>query len=380
MNPQEVLSIIVDLCDLPTFIPQANLSPKKNKLLKQGPTLAKLYATGTTSSSCRTEISKAEKLVETGNPLIILELESFEADFPLIPDGFVSIPADKALGANLAYGRLKTRSGIVSTWILQQGKSTQNISRSLRLNLLRLHAEQEALDLMLKQIHRKNIPINSEQVFINELDEYFKEKTKLINRSKWGGIYQSAILSAFDACEQVTKPSNRLNMIDRYEGTHRQIWNMVEDYQIRRASIRVVPVIEVKQGGITVNKNVTLNQSGTGNIANISEFMSNITNQINNNLEKSASTDEVKILMQQLADQIKSISDKIDPKQIKRMGNDLETISKEMTLPEPRKEWYELSIKGLKEAAEAVGEIAVPIIATLKKLIPDFFTLILNVM
>jgi hypothetical protein len=41
-----------------------------------------------------------------------------------------------------------------------------------------------------------------------------------------------------------------------------------------------------------------------------------------------------------------------------------------MAQAEPRQAWYELSIKGLKDAAETVGEIALPIISTLQKIAP----------
>ena len=52
------------------------------------------------------------------------------------------------------------------------------------------------------------------------------------------------------------------------------------------------------------------------------------------------------------------------------MGKNLKRLSDELAEPEPDRAWYEVSLKGLKEAAEAVGEIAAPVVATVKKLIP----------
>jgi len=119
-----------------------------------------------------------------------------------------------------------------------------------------------------------------------------------------------------------------------------------------------------------VDKNVTITQSGTGDVATVAEYMSHVITQVNNNLQQSSASDEVNQLVKQLADQISAISGKIDPKQTQRMGSDLQTLTNEVKQPEPRRDWYELSLKGLKEAAEAVGEIAAPIIATVKILIP----------
>jgi hypothetical protein len=44
------------------------------------------------------------------------------------------------------------------------------------------------------------------------------------------------------------------------------------------------------------------------------------------------------------------------------MGRDLATLSEEMASPKPRRQWYELSIEGLKEAAQAVGDVGKPIL------------------
>jgi len=46
------------------------------------------------------------------------------------------------------------------------------------------------------------------------------------------------------------------------------------------------------------------------------------------------------------------------------MGKNLEALSKEVASDEPDRQWYEVSLGGLKEAAQAVGEIAKPILNT----------------
>lgn len=370
VEAHQILSIVSGLCELPTLVPETAKPPAINKLLRQGPALARLYASSTLSRSAPQKAKQAQALVEAGNPLIVVELAQHESSFPFPPEGFLSVPAEEVLGVNVAFGRLSTRVGPIRTWVLQCGNATQHQSRMLRLCLMRLHAEQETLDLVLKQIHRKRLLNPPDPSIVDEIDAYFNQKIRLIDRAEWGGIGQSAVLAAFDAAEEVTPPATRQNLIDRYTGARRQVWKKIEEYQIRRASIRVVPVVNVSEGGYYVDKSVTINQSGTGNIANVAEFMSQVTNQVTNNLEKSSSTDEVKALVKKLGDQITAISSSVDPKQTQRMGSDLQTLSNEMAQPEPRKAWYELSLKGLKEAAEAVGEIAGPIVATVSKLLP----------
>jgi hypothetical protein len=366
LKPYQILSILVGLCELPTFVPPVSTPPSMNKLLRQGAALAKLYAKGTINRTS-SKASRAHGLVEAGNPLLIVELKPYESCFPLVLDGFVPISKEKVFGANLVFGRVKSRSGIVNVWVIQRGEATKEQSRSLRLCILRLHAEQEALDITLKQIKRRRIMNSSEQEIIDKFDHYFNNKTQLINRTKYAGINQSAVLAAFDASEQITAPATRQNLINRYQGARLQVWRKIEDYQIRRATSRLVAITEINAGVLNV-KNTIIN--GNSGIVNIAEMMIDVTNTVTNNMEKSSLTDDVKVLMKELTDQITAISSEIDPKQAQRLGSDLQSLSNEMAQAEPRQAWYELSIKGLKDAAETVGEIALPIISTLQKIAP----------
>ena len=52
------------------------------------------------------------------------------------------------------------------------------------------------------------------------------------------------------------------------------------------------------------------------------------------------------------------------------MARDVESLCKETASSKPRRKWYEMSIEGLKEAAEAVGEVGKPILKTVGKLLP----------
>jgi hypothetical protein len=207
-----------------------------------------------------------------------------------------------------------------------------------------------------------------EESAVERLNEYFNERTWLVQRKEWSGIGQSAIVDALDAADDVTLPGTRANFVNRYQGALKQVWKKVDEYQQRRLSTRLVKVVVIKDGGIYMEKQVVV--SAVGSIVNIAEYMSNVTNTINNNLESSHVSAEAKSLINQLTEQINAISTKADPKFTTQMGDDLQTLSKEAAKPEPRRKWYALSLQGLKEAAEAVGAIAAPILATVAKLTP----------
>jgi GTP-binding protein EngB required for normal cell division len=111
-----------------------------------------------------------------------------------------------------------------------------------------------------------------------------------------------------------------------------------------------------------------VNVSGTGNIINVAEYMSNVTSTVNNNLAQSDADSEIQDLITELNRQIENVASNADPIHVKKMGKNLERLSEELASEEPEKRWYEVSLDGLKEAAEAVGEIANPVLKIIGKL------------
>jgi uncharacterized protein YjbI with pentapeptide repeats len=89
---------------------------------------------------------------------------------------------------------------------------------------------------------------------------------------------------------------------------------------------------------------------------------------VHQNLTKSPATDEVKLLVRQLIEQIQTIANKVPSAATTQMGEDAVILSREMAKPTPRREWYELSATGLKDAATAAGEIGKPLLEIVAKL------------
>lgn len=122
-----------------------------------------------------------------------------------------------------------------------------------------------------------------------------------------------------------------------------------------------------------MTQNVTIS-GGTIGVLNVAEYMQNVTNTVNQNLAGATNAPEdVKSLVAQLAQEVETAGNQIPPEQApqaQKMGKNLEALSREVASPEPERAWYEVSLKGLKEAAETVGELGKPIAATLAKLMP----------
>jgi hypothetical protein len=371
VTAEGALAIATDLCALPTWVPGGTGPERQWKpLLRQGPALAHLYrrASSATTPGAAAVAGPCDALVRPGNPVLLIELHA--STRVELPSSFTTLPVESTRGATLAFGRLRTKAGVVNTWVVHPGRAERTDLRSLRLCLMRLHAEQEALDIVLQELQARRILSEPSIDIADDLNGYLNKATRLIGRESWAGISQSAIVSAFEAAEQVTPAASRANRTERFDGARRQVWRKIEDYQARRAAIRVVSVTNVERGATYVEKSVTTNVTGHGNIVNVADFMSNVTNTVNQQLTQSAAPDDVQALIKQLVKQIEEIATKIEPQKTQQLGADVEALTKEVTSPQPRKKWYELALESIKETATTIGEVGKPILDTVKTLAP----------
>ena len=107
-----------------------------------------------------------------------------------------------------------------------------------------------------------------------------------------------------------------------------------------------------------------------GAIANVAQYMSDVTSSVTQQVDGCAASDDIKELVKELAERIAAIDSSVGPEQAKQMARDLKTLSEEMAKSQPRRKWYELSLEGIKEAAVAIGEIGKPIVETVTRLTP----------
>jgi hypothetical protein len=82
-----------------------------------------------------------------------------------------------------------------------------------------------------------------------------------------------------------------------------------------------------------VEKHYEINASGQGNIINIAEYMTGVTNTVNQNVSQSSTSDDVKELIRTLAAQLGAAAPKIDTEIAERMGSDLKALSEEIKNP-----------------------------------------------
>ncbi|HWZ83210.1 MAG TPA: hypothetical protein VNW47_11320 [Terriglobales bacterium] len=208
-----------------------------------------------------------------------------------------------------------------------------------------------------------------------KVQRYFEGALELLTHKKSHGFQQSEILKAALEWQELVRPGERETLLAKLNEAVPNYRRNIEQL-IRRADgearqpaqlANYVQNVFVTEGDFNMS---SINTSGTGNIVNVAEYMVGVTNSVNQNVNNSQTSSEVKDLVKVLMENIAKIGPSVDPNIAKQMADDVKVLSEELTRPAPRKAWYEISLKGLKEAAEAIGEIGKPILETAMKLFP----------
>ena len=119
--------------------------------------------------------------------------------------------------------------------------------------------------------------------------------------------------------------------------------------------------------------NVTL---GNGTVVHGDIVVANSIRDSFNRVNESMRNDELKEALQRLASQVGELIPHLDSEGAKRAADDLDTLTKEVSREQPRRQWWELSLNGLKEAATAVKEIGQPVLESVTFLLTNLPNLI----
>ena len=124
-------------------------------------------------------------------------------------------------------------------------------------------------------------------------------------------------------------------------------------------------VFNVK-GDVNMNNGKQINVHGTvqGNVF-IGEKIEGVTANIN----ASNASEETKSKLKELTEAVKNMVPNLDEKLQTKVAKNLERLTTEVVAQEPDRDWYEVSAKGLMEAAQTVSEvIGGPVIAAVKSI------------
>jgi uncharacterized protein YjbI with pentapeptide repeats len=130
-------------------------------------------------------------------------------------------------------------------------------------------------------------------------------------------------------------------------------------------------VIKVEKVVMGDDKSQNIDFKGAQNVSvgNINQVAANTISNAFNTVVQSSAPQELKVELEKLNQAVAEMVKRLPEEKQREVAQDLKTLTDEATSGSPRQKWYELSAQGLMEAAEALGEVAKPVITITKSIL-----------
>jgi len=365
----ECLELVRSCLKVSVRVPSAKNLEQAYELCCIGEPLARHYLNSSTPRVSGENSITEDWWITPGDPVLLIE--SRQGEVSSLPRTARFVRQLDFAEITIHHFRVEYRSRATAVWFLQIAENGDfDVVRRLRIHLLRLHAEIETLKTIFRAVIRQRLNPKTDSI-----QRYFQQSLRLLMHKQSHGFRQSEILRAALEWQELVSPGERETLLTKLHDIRpshlRNIGSLTAlPHLASRRPVELPQQIRdlILLGDLNMNQNITT--SGIGNIVNVAEYMANVSNSVNQNVNKSQSSGEVKELIKLLMDRIATASSSVDRNIAKQMGDDVKVLSEEINRPEPRKKWYEFTLKSIKEAAEAIGEVGKPILETALRLLP----------
>lgn len=319
-------------------------------LISAGKQLAEAYEVATALRGVGPD-SKA--LVKHSKPVIVVESK---ATINLSP-GFKIVPIeDEYCQVALGLHRLENGMGI-PVWIISpiasvgQSSSRYSAIRALRVCILRLHAEYQCFQKTVQTALATGIAANTSEC--QALQTFLNKTVRKITR-----LEQSADEEFSD--EALTKAIRAQAALS--PDLMRDAMDLLSKLEIRRNVYRKTEEFLLQQNAYYMNQDLR-NANVVGSV--VGAGMENVTvSKVNSKIDIVKAQTEVS----KLAEELKKILPSLEPEKAAEAAKGLETLQAGVNSPPADPKWWELSLKGIKDAAKSVAAISGPVLATVDTL------------
>lgn len=379
MNENSFLSVIESFLALPAAVALPIYNNSTCDLQLAGLRLANLYLHASTMTAHQIDPSLQNWWIKDCIPLILVEYKDYEIEF--LPKIARSVEKLGEFDIDLSHFWVNRKGRPIRVWLLEfSGYSDFDVVRRLRLNLLRLHAEQECLKEILRLIAQHKIVFKVGTEASNCLQEYLNHATKIISKKKIYGLPQSEILKAALEYEDIVSEGERASLLSQLKKIRKNVFRKIENYTKHEDKLpqdiyfinKPTGDVIFVQGKVKVNKierhtmtkiSVTL---GDGTVFHGDFVVAKNIEDSFNKAQESQVVDELREKLKELSSLIAKLCEQLPEERAEEVARDLHSFVNEATGKKPRKKWYELSAKGLIEAAKTVVSISGPIVTTVK--------------
>lgn len=372
-----LLGTIRDVLKLPTAVRQLDGAPHQQPLGRQGAALAKLYAQATSRTADWTKPTVPTQFVWPGSPVAVVEYEIDPArslaEVTGVPARSDVVQPGAVGGLAVTHATLATGGKNVGIWMIGHTRQEADAARRLRLCILRLHAEQQALGQMLRWMAKGTIQYQPNTPTADRLEEYLNQATHTIFQKAHNGVAQTSLHDIMAAYEWVMSPSERNVLLQQLEHARRQVRLKLERFtQLQGGGPRQM---YVEIAGDITGGNLTIMGNGPQQTVNIDYGQGNTFNgdaiaagYIKDSFNKAsgAAGNELQEALAELTKTVAAMAEKLDTDQQRQATRKLKALAEEATDPKPDKSALEFNGKGLIDAAKTVAEMVGPVTTAVK--------------
>jgi hypothetical protein len=379
LSGDDCVATVASFLDLPTKVTQAYEKPSVSPLYKQGASLAKLYLHASAKLVGFSSSMPNTGLICPGRPMVLFEYDSREVRS--LPKRARIVQQHKGGEGALSFAWIFHKGQEFGIWFIEhearKGKSLRQLLsavRQRRLSLLRLHAEQQVIKNVLRQLVIGTIEFRPHSPAGDALQEYLRKAMKILSRDHWQGFSQKTIIETFNAHEDLVGKEERVILLEQLQQARRQIFNKIKSYtQIRelaRPKLHFVNTgtVQIAEKIIRGGDNVTVT---TVKIGDGNTFHGDViaAGKIQNSFNKAVESDiseETRNAVKELTIVVGKLCEHLESSEAQTVSRDLETFVNEATAEKTRANWLKITGEGLIEAAKTVAIMAEPVATAVK--------------
>ena len=343
------VALLQAILELPVRLRSKVATAKTQGLVHAGDLLAKHFLLAST----RRGVAAQPWWFSAGAPAIVLDhYNGWGVEQLPLPPHTREVLDLPLMGIRLSHAWLQINHQLCSTWIISRGKGHDDEVRKLRMHLTRLHTERECLNTVL--FHARDggkLQWVGHVERAEALQRYVNDALRVTESPVRFGFDQSAMIDVAQRAHDIA--AQDLSLQDMC----RQVAEKIAAHLQREKQTHTV--INVLEGGKVTN--ATFNGPVSTNGGDINIITAETINNSLNKVQGSQASPDLKDAVKQVIEQVKKLAEQLPEAQAKTLIKDLEALTTEAVSPTPRQEWYELSAKGILEAAKTVAAMAGPV-------------------
>jgi len=360
LTPQQFNGLLSRVCGTRISVPVAISGITQVEIAEAGQPLARQFLHASTKAAAL-RADAVSRWTQQGAPLLFVEVRQTETIDVSQPVFSRELPE---MGVVLQHFWFRHKSKSLRVWLMQvTGERDKRRARDLRVCLMRLHAEQEVLQCVLRAIVRGEVRPERSSSSSNRLQAYLNRSTRWLHRAS------SRVDN--DIFEQALETNNKA-----LPGQATSIGEALRvQMDIRPQLAKKIDALWPRELGgpiflaenIEFNKEVDMSQD-TINVrdvvgpVNIKSRLDHVIQQVNN-VAPTFENGQLRKLLETLRTQLASLpADRQEDAE--RVAQATEPIVGELAKKKPNKGFLNVSVEGLKEAAKAVADIAPFVLAT----------------